>query len=30
LADAAPNGIVLYRIYRELASGHWFADAIYD
>jgi protein ImuB len=24
------GNIVLYRIYRDLATGHWFADASYD
>ena len=22
--------VALYRIYRDLATGHWFADASYD
>ena len=24
------NSVALYRIYRDLASGQWFADASYD
>jgi protein ImuB len=24
------NGVALYRVYRDLASGQWFADASYD
>ena len=24
------ESVVLYRIYRDLATGRWFADAIYD
>ena len=23
-------GVALYRIYRDVATGNWFADAIYD
>ena len=24
------SAVALYRIYRDLASGQWFADASYD
>ena len=24
------NSVAFYRIYRDLATGHWFADASYD
>jgi protein ImuB len=30
LAKGKDNSVALYRIYRDLASGHWFADASYD
>jgi protein ImuB len=30
LANGNGTGVALYRIYRDLASGHWFADASYD
>jgi protein ImuB len=30
VALANGNGVALYRIYRELGSGQWFADASYD
>lgn len=30
LANGNGAGVALYRIYRDLASGHWFADASYD
>lgn len=30
LANETDDGVVLYRIYRDLLSGHWFADASYD
>ncbi len=30
LANGNDNSVALYRIYRDLASGHWFADASYD
>jgi len=28
--DGKQDNVALYRIYRDLASGHWFADASYD
>jgi protein ImuB len=28
--DGKQENVALYRIYRDLASGHWFADASYD
>jgi protein ImuB len=28
--DGHDNSVVLYRIYRDLRTGHWFADASYD
>ena len=30
LANGNGTGVALYRIYRDLASGHWFTDASYD
>ena len=30
LANENGEGVALYRIYRDLASGHWFVDASYD
>lgn len=30
LANETGNGVALYRIYRNLANGCWFADASYD
>ncbi len=30
LADGYDRGVALYRIYREVQSGRWFADASYD
>jgi protein ImuB len=30
LANKNGEGLALYHIYRDLASGHWFADASYD
>jgi len=30
LANGNSNGVALYRIYRDLGSGHWFADVSYD
>jgi protein ImuB len=30
LADGTDASVALYRIYRDLANGHWFADASYD
>ena len=30
LANGNGASVALYRIYRDLASGHWFADASYD
>ncbi len=30
MANDPGNRIALYRIYRDLATGHWFADASYD
>src|SRR5208282_3763250 len=30
LANKNGESLALYRIYRDLASGHWFADASYD
>jgi protein ImuB len=30
LATGNGTGVTLYRIYFDLASGHWFADASYD
>ncbi len=30
LANETGTGVALYRIYRDLANGHWFADASYD
>jgi len=30
LANGNDGGVALYRIYRDLASGRWFADASYD
>jgi len=30
LADENGGSVALYRIYRDLASEHWFADASYD
>ena len=29
-ANEDSGSIALYRIYRDLATGHWFADASYD
>jgi protein ImuB len=29
-ASSMPEHVVLYRIYRDLATGRWFADASYD
>jgi protein ImuB len=29
-ADGKQDNVALYRIYRDLVSGHWFADASYD
>ena len=30
LADGTDTSVALYRIYRDLANGQWFADASYD
>jgi protein ImuB len=30
IADGNGSSVALYRIYRDLTSGHWFADASYD
>ena len=30
LPTETQDNVALYRIYRDLASGHWFADASYD
>jgi protein ImuB len=30
VSNGNPEGTALYRIYRDLASGDWFADASYD
>ncbi len=30
LANGSGDGVALYRIYRDLANGYWFADASYD
>jgi protein ImuB len=30
LANGNGNGVALYRIYRDLGNGHWFADVSYD
>ena len=29
-ANGAKQKVALYRIYRDIGSGHWFADASYD
>lgn len=29
-ANGYDNSVALYRIYRDLVTGHWFADASYD
>jgi protein ImuB len=29
-SNGGDNGVALYRIYRDLATNHWFADASYD
>jgi len=30
LASGKNDDVVLYRIYRDIATGDWFADASYD
>jgi hypothetical protein len=30
MAKGSDIPVALYRVYRDLATGHWFADASYD
>ncbi len=30
MANSYDIPVALYRIYRDLVTGHWFADASYD